>query len=83
MISDNGKNKIVGLSELNILIIPGIKDRISNGKTSIKFSLPACVIYISFFLLLMVEILVIKPKLKHFRREYRYMYWFPGMLEID
>ena len=33
MTSDKGKNKMIGLSELNILIIPGIKDRISNGKT--------------------------------------------------
>ena len=33
MISDKGKNNIEGLSELNILIIPGTKDRRSNGKT--------------------------------------------------
>jgi hypothetical protein len=49
--SDNGKNKIVGLSELKILIIPGIKDRISSGNTRYEI-FPICLCNLYFFFLI-------------------------------
>ena len=41
MTSDKGKNSTSGLSEFAILIIPGMKDRISNGKTRYEI-FPTC-----------------------------------------
>jgi hypothetical protein len=51
MLSDNGKNKTVGLSELTILIICGIKESISNGKTKYEiFPTRLCSLFFLFLI---------------------------------